>query len=182
MILGCNSCGKKFVVPDNAITEAGRLVQCSACGNKWRQFPIKNKGDEQISLKPSTKQKSSKSLTSKKQVILKKTNQFIKKVKKKTREVNLYSPEYLAKKHGINIRDSGTPKISKKVNVKDKVSFGFYSSLFVFLVLVIFFSRTLYFTQSFIVALFPNLEFYLNYFFENIRNLFEIWKNLITNY
>ena len=40
MILSCNSCGKKFVVPDNAITEAGRLVQCSACGNKWKQFPI----------------------------------------------------------------------------------------------------------------------------------------------
>ena len=40
MILSCNSCGKKFVVPDNAITEAGRLVQCSACGNKWKQFPV----------------------------------------------------------------------------------------------------------------------------------------------
>ena len=33
---------KKFIVPDNAITSAGRLVQCSSCGNKWTQFPIKN--------------------------------------------------------------------------------------------------------------------------------------------
>ena len=45
MILSCNSCGKKFVVPDNAITEAGRLVQCSACGNKWKQFPV-NQGQK----------------------------------------------------------------------------------------------------------------------------------------
>ena len=42
MILSCNSCEKKFVVPDNAIGVSGRLVQCSSCGNKWKQFPIKS--------------------------------------------------------------------------------------------------------------------------------------------
>ena len=40
MILICNSCSKKFVVPDNAITASGRTVQCGSCGNKWKQFPI----------------------------------------------------------------------------------------------------------------------------------------------
>ena len=40
MILTCNSCGKKFVVPDNAITALGRMVQCGSCGNKWKQFPL----------------------------------------------------------------------------------------------------------------------------------------------
>ena len=40
MILSCNSCGKKFVVPDQAITPSGRLVQCGSCGNKWKQFPV----------------------------------------------------------------------------------------------------------------------------------------------
>ncbi len=40
MILTCNSCGKKFVVPDNAITASGRMVQCGSCGNKWKQFPL----------------------------------------------------------------------------------------------------------------------------------------------
>ena len=40
MILTCNSCGKKFVVPDNAITATGRMVQCGSCGNKWKQFPV----------------------------------------------------------------------------------------------------------------------------------------------
>lgn len=42
MILSCNSCGKKFVVPDQAITSTGRLVQCGSCGNKWKQFPAEN--------------------------------------------------------------------------------------------------------------------------------------------
>ena len=40
MILTCNSCGKKFVVPDNAITSSGRVVQCGSCGNKWKQYPL----------------------------------------------------------------------------------------------------------------------------------------------
>ena len=40
MILTCSSCGKKFVVPDDAITKSGRMVQCGSCGNKWKQFPI----------------------------------------------------------------------------------------------------------------------------------------------
>ena len=43
MILNCNSCKKKFVVPDKAITVSGRTVQCGSCGNKWKQFPIENR-------------------------------------------------------------------------------------------------------------------------------------------
>ena len=42
MILTCNSCEKKFVVPDQAIIATGRTVQCGSCGNKWKQFPIKS--------------------------------------------------------------------------------------------------------------------------------------------
>ena len=40
MILSCNSCDKKFVVPDSAISASGRMVQCGSCGNKWKQFPL----------------------------------------------------------------------------------------------------------------------------------------------
>ena len=175
MILSCNSCGKKFIVPDNAITPAGRLVQCSACGNKWKQFPIK-KDEKKVAIsKPAIKRTVTKPISSKKPTRPKR------RVTKKTREINLYSPEYLAKKHGIKIKDS-EPKASKGSIPKDKVSFGFYSSLLVFLVFIIFFSRSLYFAQNYIITLFPITEFYLSYFFENIRNIFEIWKNLIANY
>ena len=175
MILSCNSCGKKFVVPDNAITKAGRLVQCSACGNKWKQFPVGIAEKKEVISKPAVKQTFTKRVTPKKPKSIKR------KVPKKTREINLYSPEYLAKKHGIKIKDS-EPKASKGSIPKDKVSFGFYSTLIVFVVFVIFFSRSLYFAQSYIITLFPITEFYLSYFFENIRNVFEIFKNLITSY
>ena len=42
MLVNCKSCLKKFVLPDSAISESGRLVQCGSCGNKWTQFPVKN--------------------------------------------------------------------------------------------------------------------------------------------
>ena len=181
MILSCSSCGKKFVVPDTAITESGRLVQCSACGNKWKQFPVEISEKKEVISKPVAKQTKTKTISPKKITSQKKSVAPRKKVLKKTREINLYSPEYLAKKHGIKLKDS-EPKSIKKLTAKNKVTFGFYSSLLVFLLFVIFFSRTLYFVQNFIITLFPVTEFYLSYFFESVRNLFEIWKSLIANY
>ena len=181
MILTCNSCEKKFVVPDNAIGVNGRLVQCSSCGNQWKQFPVEIAKKKEVISKTAIKQTITKPVSPKKTISPKKPASPKRKIPKKSREINLYSPEYLAKKHGIKLNDP-QPKNLKKTNVKDKVSFGFYSSLLVFLVFVIFFSRTLFFAQSYIIALFPITEFYLSYFFENIRNIFEIWRNLIISY
>ena len=177
MILTCNSCGKKFVVPDSAITVSGRMVQCGSCGNKWKQFPIRDTVKAQSSSR-------SQNIVSKKKPIQQKIlkNKKVKKITpKKPREISLYSPEYLAKKHGININETqAVEKVGKKA--KGKIPFGFYNSLIVFIFLVIALSRILYFSQEFIISIMPMSEYYLNYFFESIRNIFEIWKNLITNY
>ena len=177
MILTCNSCGKKFVVPDSAITASGRVVQCGSCGNKWKQFPLGEVEKPQSIARP-------KKVVSRPQPIQQKI-QKPKKVKKTTpkkqREISLYSPEYLAKKHGIQINDTQPVKnISKKE--KGKVSFGFYNSLILFIFLTIFLSRILYFAQDFIINKFPMTEFYLNYFFESVRNIFEIVRDLLIIY
>ncbi len=177
MILTCNSCSKKFVVPDSAITASGRMVQCGSCGNKWRQYPVGEiKKTQSI---PRAKKIASKPQPTKQKI--EKPKKVKKTAPKKPREISLYSPEYLAKKHGIKINDAQPEKkISKQE--KGKVSFGFYNSLLVFIFFVIALSRILYFSQSFIINYFPISEFYLKYFFESIRNIFEIWKNLVTNY
>jgi len=170
MILTCNSCGKKFVVPDNAITASGRTVQCGSCGNKWKQFPPQNLKNESIidkKISPAIKKPATR-------IIKPKTKKT-----KKAREINLYSPEYLQKKHGISLNNVETNK--KQVSNK-KVSFGFYNSLLIFIVVIISFSRGLYFFQDFITQNLPFTEFYLNYFFESMRNMFEIFKNLISSY
>ena len=165
MIITCNCGLKKFSIPDNSIPAAGRMVQCGSCGLKWKQFP---KIEEKIlPLKKSTS-------------IPKISETRIPKPKKKNkrkREIDLYSPEYLAKKHGINLNT-----IDDKQITKNKVSFGFYSSLIIFIVFLIAFSRSIYFFQDFIIQKLPFTKYYLEYFFESIRNLFEIWKNLILSY
>ena len=56
------------------------------------------------------------------------------KAKKRTGP-DLYSPEYLSKKHGIKIVN--TPKISNKsVKPNKKIGLGFYNSLIIFVVFV----------------------------------------------
>ena len=170
MILSCNSCEKKFVVPDQAITAAGRFVQCGSCGNKWKQFPTNSE---------TTKATSSQKINNEKKFDLS-TKPIPKKKKvKKTREINLYSPEYLAKKHGINLNDV---KSNDKKKSNENVSFGFYNSLILFLVISITLSKGLQFFQDLIIEKLPFTKFYIDYFFESIKNIFEIWKNLISNY
>jgi predicted Zn finger-like uncharacterized protein len=167
MILRCNSCEKKFVVPDVAITATGRIVQCGSCGNKWKQFPSGN----QVSKTISKDKIIAKKITS----LPKPTKQKRKRIKK-TREINLYSPEYLEKKHGIIINDINS---NSKNRPAEKVTFGFYNSIILFIVLFIALSKSLHFFQYYIIQKLPFTEFYINYFFENIKNIFEICKNLI---
>jgi predicted Zn finger-like uncharacterized protein len=173
MILTCNSCGKKFVVPDSAITASGRMVQCGSCGNKWRQFPVGEAKKSQSITR--IKKVVSKPQTSQQKI--QKSKKVKKTVSRKPREINLYSPEYLAKKHGIKLSEN-----VQKISLDKKVSFGFYNSFLLFFLIIIVLSRSLYFFQDFVIQKFPFTEFYINYFFESIRNMFEIWKNLISNY
>ena len=175
MIITCNCGEKKFTLPDNSIPASGRLVQCGFCGLKWKQFPVNevrttrsiSRPQKIISKPQSTQQKIQKPKKIKKTTI------------KKPREISLYSPEYLAKKHGIKISDTKNEKLETQ-NKSRNVSFGFYNSLILFIFLIIAISRILYFAQDFIIANFPITEFYLNYFFESIKNMFEILKDLIT--
>ena len=176
MIITCNCGEKKFTLPDNSIPEAGRMVQCGFCGLKWKQFPVDIINKSQSVSKVTA-------VVSKPRPIQQKVPQSKKSKKRniKPREISLYSPEYLAKKHGIKINDTDLKNtVSKIEKNKNKVSFGFYNSLILFLVLIIAFSKGLHFSQKFIVQSFPFTEYYLDYFFETIRNMFEIWKNLIT--
>ena len=175
MIITCNCGEKKFTLPDNSIPSSGRLVQCGYCGLKWKQFPV-----DEITKTPSISRP--RKVISKPQPVqptIKKPKKTKKNILKKPREISLYSPEYLAKKHGIKLNEEVKKTTPKD---KDKVSFGFYNSLILFLVLIIILSRGLYFFEDFVVQNLPFTEFYIDYFFESIRNMFEIWKNLISNY
>ncbi len=172
MIIQCTSCEKKFNVPDAAITTAGRLVQCSSCGNKWTQYPIKVKPSISRPIK----------------VPVKKTEKI--KPKKKKGPVP-YSKEYMQQKWGSSIQnyaeDKGLTKNIKKSSKLKKqktskevetIGFGFFNYLISFAVFSIFFVGILNFERSRISRKFPFLEPYIDNFFESL----EIFGILILDF
>ena len=170
MIIQCESCQKKFVVPDSAITPKGRLVQCSSCGNKWTQYPIKRKSPKIANVKNITKQ----------------SKQKVK--RKKTSGIDVYSDEYLQKKHGIKIIDPSSSNLKtkgisqNKIRKKGSVSFGFFNYVITISILSIFFVGILNFERSRLSRKFPFLEPYIEGFFETLNNFKIIFIDFITSY
>ncbi len=172
MIIECKSCEKKFNVPDAAITAAGRLVQCSSCGNKWTQYPIKSKASK------TTIKKASPSSPPK-----------IKSPKKKGPVP--YSKEYMQQKWGTTVqsyanekglvkkikKESQTQKRKKTKEFKE-VGFGFFNYLIVFSVFSTFIVGILNFERARLSRKFPFLEPYIDNFFESL----EIFKMLILDF
>ncbi len=162
MIIECTSCEKKFSVPDYAITAQGRLVQCSSCGNKWTQYPVKIKKSQPKRVFEISK------------IPVKKT------IKKKKGPIP-YSKEYMKQKWGASIKeyaeDKGLNKKIKKTISKErkeaklkKPSFGFFNYIIVLTVISTFLIGILNFEKARLTRKFPFLEPYIEHFFETIDN------------
>ena len=186
MILDCQCGEKKFVVPDNAIPAAGRLVQCSYCGNKWTQFPITKKVTKEpmnFSAKKEVIKKPAKVLP-----IIQKERNFSspikkKKIVKKRSGPSIYTKEYLEKKHGISIDENYKNTLQNKSNQKVSQSyFGFYSYLIIFLFTVISVVGILNLTKEIIIFNFPFTEVYIEYLFENLNNFGILFRDTFNLY
>ena len=160
MLVNCNSCQKKFVVPDSAITEKGRLLQCGACGNKWTQYPIKEQ-EEQKTIKAPIKTSNTEKIV-KKSVSAKKTS------KNKKREIDLYSEEYLKKKHGLIIQDAISAK-SSNLNRKPSTGIGFYGNVIILIIFLITIFGILDLNKYLVINKFPFLETYINYLYDSLE-------------
>ena len=158
MLVNCNSCQKKFTVPDAAVTQSGRLLQCGSCGNKWVQYPTKEKEIKEI-----------KKNTPIKKDIVPQTAQVknLTKKKKKKREINLYSEEYLKKKHGLEIKDF----VSNKNLKKNSSGSNFFSYLITTTILIITFFAILNLSKDIIVTNYPFTEPYINSLYEVLEIL-----------
>ena len=172
MIITCNCGEKKFTLPDNSIPVSGRMVQCGYCGLKWKQFPVKE----------TTELKKNKPQVVKNLANIKKTVKTKKQKVNKKSGPDLYSPEYLAKKHGIKIREIPNLTKTKKIKTKINENFGFYNFLLFFIISTITLLKLIHFAEQTLVNYFPFLESYLDYLFETIRNLKDIIQSLLANY
>jgi len=153
MLVNCGSCQKKFSVPDAAITKNGRLLQCGSCGNKWNQYPIKEKlPKDSTNVVPAI---------AKRPTSIDKAKTL---VKKKKRVTSLYSEEYLKKKHGLIIQNSKNDKRVKKN--KNKNNFGFYNYFITPFIFIITFFGILNLSKDIIIIKYPFIELYINYLYE----------------
>ena len=160
----------KLTLPDNSIPASGRMVQCG-CELKMETVSVEQDNKTQ-SITRSQKTVASPIVQPKKQKIKK-----IKKIKKR-KGPDLYSPEYLARKHGIKLNE--IPKIKEKpINKKSSIGFGFYNYLILVSVFLITFLKLLHFFQDKITIFIPGSSIYLNYLFETIRNIKEILLNFV---
>ena len=168
MIIKCSSCETSFVVPDEASTSSGRLVQCSACGNKWTQYPVQKKTEKEKN------RQIKKKITTNKQ----------KKRKNKKNDISTFSQEYLNKKYGIYIKEPlKNNKQIKQEKIKSKsLGFGFYGILLLILIFFTTFLGILNLTKEILIFNFPYLENYINYFYETINNLSIIIKDFFNYY
>ena len=165
MIIQCKSCQKSFNVPDNAIGEKGRLVQCSSCGNKWNQLPVKIEKVTNIVKKETPK-------------IIKPINK--KKIIKKRKGPTLYSEEYLKNKHGIllNKNTLKNKKVIRKNNEEFDSGFGFYKNVLFLLIFITFFTGVLNLSKEIIIFNYPFFETYINYFYDTLN----IFKTVILDF
>ena len=160
MLLNCTSCEKKFLVPDSAITESGRLVQCGSCGTKWTQYPIKEKAIQET-----------KKITPVK--IKKKT------VKNNKRKINLYSEAYLQKKHGLKIKDFANHLEEKK---EIKKGFGFYNYIITIVIFVIAIFGVLNLLKDTLIVNYPATVPYINYLYEVIDIIKITFTELVNQF
>ena len=158
MLVNCNSCQKKFVVPDSAITEKGRLLQCGSCGNKWTQYPIQ---EGQKTIKAPIK-------TSNTERIVKKSVSAKKASKSRKREVDLYSEEYLKKKHGLVIKDAISTDSSNSKR-KSNTGIGFYGNVIILIIFLVTIFGLLDLNKFLVINKFPFLETYINYLYDSLE-------------
>mgnify|MGYP001445259756 CR=1 FL=1 len=202
MIISCKSCSRKFVVRDIDIPKKGRVVQCGYCSATWHQIPVSQKiknvnkpkkvtteespsvenikasdgktyrflGSQWAELLPSGKtglfarKKIAKELD---EVTGRKEKKIVRKRKKKLEEVNPSS--------GSLDNEKRLPDI-----YKPKQGIGFFG--YIFLLIIIGFSiiGVLKTFENDLINYFPEMEYILDIFNEQLIFLAESVKNLIV--
>ena len=167
MIITCTKCEKRFVVADNAIPAEGRTVQCSACSNKWKQFPIKE-SESPVKAQPISVKK--------------------KRTKKRKMPAS-YSKDYMKQKWGVGVQDYAqkkglTEKSARKKLPKDVEGsgFGFFSYIIIISIILLSFVGVLKLTESRIITHFPFLEPYISYFSDVLNNFLDHLFETLDNF
>ena len=192
MIIQCKSCQKKFLVSENAIPKEGMEVQCGVCSNTWFQKPeIKKKAKPKLKSEKITQEKIE---TASQEKI--ETASDGKKYKFLGKQWALALPSgkagrlaknEISKELDEKIERSIDPSIesmSIAASEKDEKNqgIGFLTSVFIILIGAISAIGVLQTFKNELVVYWPELEFYLEYVYETLRNIRTISRDLFYSY
>ena len=206
MIIHCESCSRKFIVRDVDIPAKGRMVQCGYCSVTWHQMPVlqkikatnkpkKVKNEEETDESPSVENikasdgKTYRFLGSQWAELLSsgKTGLFArKKIAKELDEITgRKEKKKIIKKRKKKLEEvnpsSGSLENEKRLpdGYKPKQGIGFFG--YIFLIIIIGFSiiGILKTFENDLINYFPEMEYILETFNEQLIFLAESVKNLI---
>ena len=205
MIIDCQNCSKKFLVKDTDIPEEGRMVQCGYCSQKWFQEPTRTQDSITSDIDKNVSEmefeasdgKTYRFLGSQWAVLLRSGKTGLLAKKKISIELNklagITGPQGNRKgmKKSEEIEITSISKVidpsSEQIDgeTKQKKGMGFFTYIFLLIVITLCIVGILKIFQSELLTYFPESEYIYNkgeYIFESIDNLIAIFKDIIGSY
>ena len=165
MIIVCIKCTKKFEVNTSLIPDKGRTIQCGSCNHIWFYKPKIEQSKNEIKTEISSQKSNNKVLEDKE---------------------NDHTNEKLSKTDDTNNLENVAntePSSNELTNKNKKTTFSVSKFLSYFLVFLITFIALIIVLDTFkspLSSIIPGLEIFLYNFFETLKDLYLLIKNLLS--
>ena len=161
MIIDCINCTKKFDVKDSLIPDNGRTIQCGSCNHVWFYKPKIEQSKNEISFPKSNDD-----------ILENKKDDQDNEKSSKTEETN-----------NLEKFTNTEPSSHELINENKKTIFSVSKFLSYFLVFLITFIALIIVLDTFkspLSSIIPGLEIFLYNFFETLKDLYLLIKNLLS--
>jgi predicted Zn finger-like uncharacterized protein len=165
MIIDCIKCDKKFEVNASLIPDGGRTIQCGSCNHVWFYKPKIEQSKNEIKAEINSPESNNNDLKNKKD------NNLNEKLSKTEDTSNL--------ENVANAKLSSNELTNKNKKTKFNIS-KFLSYFLVFLITFIALIIVLDTFKSPLSSIIPGLEIFLYNFFETLKDLYLLIKNLLS--
>jgi predicted Zn finger-like uncharacterized protein len=165
MIIDCINCTKKFEVKASLIPDNGRTIQCGSCNHVWFYKPKNDLSTDEVKTEIS-------SLKSNDNVLENKKDENLNEKLSKTEDTS--NLEKVANTGPISV---------ELINENKKTTFNISKFLSYFLVFLITFIALIIVLDTFkspLSSIIPGLEIFLYNFFETLKDLYLLIKNLLS--
>jgi predicted Zn finger-like uncharacterized protein len=162
MIIDCINCTKKFEVNDSLIPDNGRTIQCGTCNHVWFYKPEIELSKNEIKAEITNPKSDNNDLENKE---------------------DDHANEKLLKTDETKNTEPSSNELINEINENKKTTFSVSKFLSYFLVFLITFIALIIVLDTFkspLSSIIPGLEIFLYNFFETLKDLYLLIKNLLS--